>query len=121
MSPSNPDAVYAALRDADPDAMDRDELAVVAKQIAQHASWLDSVKVQVDSPAACARRRGPGRGSQGSVGSRGRPVGPRRSHRRRPREGLHCAAELRRRSRRVVRCRLVTSTRSHRRSVAWTR
>ena len=47
MSSSDPDAVYAALRDADPDAMDRDELAVVAKQIAQHASWLDSVKVKV--------------------------------------------------------------------------
>ena len=38
---------HAALRDADPDAMDRDELAVVAKQIAQLASWLDSVKVKV--------------------------------------------------------------------------
>ena len=47
MSSSNPDAVYAALRDADPDAMDRDQLALVAKQIAQHAAWLDSVKVKV--------------------------------------------------------------------------
>ena len=47
MSRSDPDAVFAALRDADPDTMDRDELAVVARQIAQHASWLDSVKVRV--------------------------------------------------------------------------
>ena len=47
MSSTNPDAVYAALRDADPDTMDRDQLAVVAKQIAQHAAWLDSVKVKV--------------------------------------------------------------------------
>ena len=47
MVSSDPDAVFAALRAADPDVMDRDGLAEVAKQIAQHASWLDSVKVKV--------------------------------------------------------------------------
>jgi hypothetical protein len=47
MVSSDPDAVYAALRAADPDVMDRDELAVTAAQIAQHAAWLDSVKVRV--------------------------------------------------------------------------
>jgi hypothetical protein len=47
MTSSDPDAVYAALRVADPDVMDRDELAEVAKRIAQHAAWLDSVKVRV--------------------------------------------------------------------------
>jgi HNH endonuclease len=47
MTSSDPDAVYAVLRAADPDVMDRDELAEMAKRIAQHASWLDSVKVRV--------------------------------------------------------------------------
>jgi hypothetical protein len=43
----DPDAAYAALRAADPDVMDRDALASVAKQIAQLTSWVDSVKVRV--------------------------------------------------------------------------
>jgi hypothetical protein len=47
MTSLDPDAVYAALRAADPDAMDRDQLAVVAKQIAQLTAWVDSVKVRV--------------------------------------------------------------------------
>jgi len=46
MSTSDPDAVFAALRGADPDVMDRDELAVVVKQCAQIVSWADSVKVR---------------------------------------------------------------------------
>jgi hypothetical protein len=47
MSPPDPDAVFAVLRCADPEVMDRDQLAVVAKQIAQLSSWVDSVKVRV--------------------------------------------------------------------------
>src|SRR5918994_1133868 len=47
MTSSDPDAVYAALRAADPDVMDRDELAEMAKRIAQHAAWLDSMRVRV--------------------------------------------------------------------------
>ena len=47
MTTSDPNAVFAALRDADPDVMDRDELAAVVKQCAQLASWIDSVKVRV--------------------------------------------------------------------------
>src|SRR5918995_6830325 len=47
MTSSDPDAGYAALRAADPDVMDRDELAEVAKRIAQHAVWLDSMRVRV--------------------------------------------------------------------------
>jgi hypothetical protein len=47
MSPPDPDAVFAVLRSADPEVMDRDQLAVVAKQIAQLSSWVDSVKVRV--------------------------------------------------------------------------
>src|SRR5215210_8361507 len=47
MSPPDPDAVFAVLRCADPEVMDRDQLAVVAKQIAQLTAWVDSVKVRV--------------------------------------------------------------------------
>src|SRR5215470_15136542 len=47
MSPPDPDAVFAVLRDAEPDVMDRDELAATVKQVAQLAAWLDSVKVRV--------------------------------------------------------------------------
>jgi hypothetical protein len=47
MSPTDPDAVFAALRAADPDVMDRDELALTVKQVAQLGAWLDSVNVRV--------------------------------------------------------------------------
>src|SRR5687768_4708691 len=47
MSPPDPDAVFAVLRAADPEVMDRDELAAVTKHIAQLTSWVDSVKVRV--------------------------------------------------------------------------
>ena len=46
MSRSDPDAVFAALRGADPDVMDRDQLAIVVRQCAQLASWVDAVKVR---------------------------------------------------------------------------
>jgi hypothetical protein len=39
--------VYAALRAAEPDVMERDELAVLARQIAAHRAWLDAVQVRV--------------------------------------------------------------------------
>ena len=47
MSPPDPDAVFAVLRAADPEVMDRDQLAEVARQIAQLTSWVDSVRVRV--------------------------------------------------------------------------
>ena len=47
MSAPDPDAVFAVLRSADPEVMDRDQLAVVVRQIAQLSSWVDSVKVRV--------------------------------------------------------------------------
>src|SRR5262245_55363728 len=43
----DPDAVFAALRDAEPDVLERDELAVLAKQIAAHRAWCDSLQVRV--------------------------------------------------------------------------
>ena len=46
MSPPAPDVALAALRTADPDVMDRDELAVVVKHCAQIVSWADAVKVR---------------------------------------------------------------------------
>jgi hypothetical protein len=47
MSSSHPDAVFAVLRDADPAVLDRDELSELVKHIAQHTSWVDSLKVRV--------------------------------------------------------------------------
>ena len=46
MSSCDLDAVLVALRAADPDVMDRDELAVVIRRCAQLVSWADSVKVR---------------------------------------------------------------------------
>ena len=46
MSDPRPDVVYAALRDADPDVMDRDELAEFTKQLAAHRAWCDSLQVR---------------------------------------------------------------------------
>src|SRR6187551_1805517 len=46
MSPPDPDAVFAALRAADPDVMDRDDLALVVKRCALIVSWADAVKVR---------------------------------------------------------------------------
>ena len=47
MSHPNPDTVYAALRDADPDVMDRDDFAEFTKQLAVHRAWCDSLQVRV--------------------------------------------------------------------------
>ncbi len=46
MSDPRPDVVYAALRDADPDVMDRDELAEFTKQLAAHRALCDSLQVR---------------------------------------------------------------------------
>ena len=47
MSPPDPDAVFAALRAADPDVMDRDELAELAGRVKAHRAWLDSFQVRI--------------------------------------------------------------------------
>ncbi len=47
MRTPDPDAAFAALRVAEPDVMDRDELASVAEQIAALKAWVDAVKVRV--------------------------------------------------------------------------
>jgi hypothetical protein len=47
MSSSHPDAAFAVLRNADPEAMDRDELAEFAKRLAAHRSWCDALQVRV--------------------------------------------------------------------------
>jgi len=47
MSPPDTDAVFAVLRAADPDVMDRDELAVLTGQLATHQAWCDALKVRV--------------------------------------------------------------------------
>ena len=47
MSPPDTDTVYAALREADPDVMDRDELALLTGQLATHQAWCEALKVRV--------------------------------------------------------------------------
>jgi hypothetical protein len=46
MGPPDPDAAFAALRVADPDVMDRDDLAMLVRQCGQLVAWADSVKVR---------------------------------------------------------------------------
>ena len=47
MSPPDADAVLAVLRSADPDVMDRDELAVLTGRLAAHQAWCDALKVRI--------------------------------------------------------------------------
>ncbi len=47
MSPPDTDTVFAVLRAADPDVMDRDELAEVTGQLAQLEAWCSAFKVRV--------------------------------------------------------------------------
>ena len=47
MSPPDTDAVFAVLRAADPDVMDRDELAEMTGQLATHQAWCDALKVRI--------------------------------------------------------------------------
>ena len=56
MSPPDPDAAFAVLRAADPEVMDRDELAGLAKQLAAHA-WVRLVAGAHHTPATVARQR----------------------------------------------------------------
>jgi hypothetical protein len=46
MERSDPDAVYAALRAADPDVMDRDELVELTGLIAAHKAWCEALQVR---------------------------------------------------------------------------
>lgn len=46
MRPTDTDALYRALRAADPDVMDADELAVMTGHIARMKSWCDSLQVR---------------------------------------------------------------------------
>jgi Diguanylate cyclase, GGDEF domain len=46
MSSSDPDAVFAVLRAADPDVMDRDELVEFVHDVASLRSWCDSLNVR---------------------------------------------------------------------------
>jgi hypothetical protein len=47
MPTTDADTLFAALRTADPDVMDREELALTMTQVAQLTSWLESVRVRV--------------------------------------------------------------------------
>ncbi len=47
MSPPDTDTVFAVLRAADPDVMDRDELAELTGRLAAHQAWCDALKVRI--------------------------------------------------------------------------
>ena len=89
------EAVYAALCAADPDVMDRDELVDIRNGSRRSEVVVRLAQRSRDSPATPARCRRPRRVTEGSAGPGRRAVrkgGPRR---RRAREGVHGAAELR--------------------------
>ncbi len=46
-SPPDPDAAFAVLRHADPEVMDRDDLAELAKLLKAQRAWLDSIQVRI--------------------------------------------------------------------------
>ena len=47
MSSFDTDTLFGVLRGADPDVMDRDELAVLARQLATHQAWCEALKVRI--------------------------------------------------------------------------
>src|SRR4051812_38311856 len=47
MSPPDPDAAFAVLREADPEVMDRDQLAELATTLKAHRAWIDSLQVRI--------------------------------------------------------------------------
>ncbi len=63
MQVSDPDVVFAALRVAEPDVMERDELAVLTTQIAAHKAWCESLQVRVTRRQRAVGRARPWRGT----------------------------------------------------------
>ena len=64
MSPPDIDTTFGVLRSADPDVMDRDELAeLTSRQLATHQAWCDALKVRSHTPPTPTRQRGPRRTS----------------------------------------------------------
>src|SRR6188472_3347083 len=47
MSPPDPDSAFAVLRVADPEVMDRDQLAELATRLKTHRAWIDSLEVRI--------------------------------------------------------------------------
>ncbi len=47
MSPPDPDTAFAVLRAADPEVMDRDQLAELATRLKTHRAWIDSLQVRI--------------------------------------------------------------------------
>src|SRR3954468_14125795 len=47
MSPPDPDAAYAVLREADPEVIDRAQLAELAATLKSHRAWIDSLQVRI--------------------------------------------------------------------------
>jgi len=58
MRPPDTDAVFTALRAADPDVMDRDELAELTGQLAAHRAWCDALQVRIARRQRCLADEG---------------------------------------------------------------
>ena len=82
MSPPDPDAAFAVLRAADPEVMDRDQLAEVAKHIAQPTSWVDSVQVRVTRRQRALAEQGRAESPADLLAREGGQSGRDRAHRR---------------------------------------
>ncbi len=75
MRTPDPDAAFAALRAAEPDVMDRDQLASVTEQIAQLTAWVDAVKVRVTRRQRQLAEQGRGEAPRDLLAREGRQSG----------------------------------------------
>ena len=76
MSSLDPDAVFAVLRTADPEVMDRDELAGLAKQLAAHRAWCDSLQVRITRRQRALTNEGRGEAPADLLVREARPFRP---------------------------------------------
>ncbi len=58
MSPPDPEAAFAVLREADPEVMDRDQLAELAALLKTQRAWLDSIQVRITRRQRCLADEG---------------------------------------------------------------
>jgi len=87
MRTPDPVAAFAALRAAEPDVMDRDQLASVTEQIAQLTAWVDAVKVRVTRRQRQLAEQGRGEPPRDLLAREGRQSGKDAPHLDQPRPG----------------------------------
>jgi len=74
-SGSDPDALFALLRAADPDVMNRDELALLTQRIAAHMAWCQSLQVRVTRRQRQLANEGRGEAPRDLLSREGRQSG----------------------------------------------